>query len=91
MNNYGWICPKCGRVFSPSTASCSHCGNETTFTLPAITSYSGATISSAKFSTISDIRTIKSCATCKHYRLYNNSTSCETCNVGQYPNWEAKE
>ena len=24
--NYGWICPKCGRVYSPSTSQCFHCG-----------------------------------------------------------------
>ena len=23
--NYGWICPKCGRVYSPSTNQCFHC------------------------------------------------------------------
>lgn len=23
--NYGWICPKCGSVFSPTTDSCPHC------------------------------------------------------------------
>lgn len=24
---YGWICPKCGRVYSPETTMCSFCGN----------------------------------------------------------------
>ena len=24
--NYGWICPKCGRVYSPSTSQCLFCG-----------------------------------------------------------------
>ena len=24
--NYGWICPKCGRVYSPSTGQCLFCG-----------------------------------------------------------------
>lgn len=23
--NYGWVCPKCGRVYSPSTIMCSYC------------------------------------------------------------------
>lgn len=23
--NYGWICPKCGRVFSPFTMMCPYC------------------------------------------------------------------
>lgn len=24
--NYGWICPKCGRVYSPFTQMCLYCG-----------------------------------------------------------------
>lgn len=24
--NYGWICPKCGRVYSPTTSQCRFCG-----------------------------------------------------------------
>lgn len=24
----GWICPKCGRVYSPSTPQCVYCSNE---------------------------------------------------------------
>ena len=24
--NYGWICPKCGRVYSPTTSQCLFCG-----------------------------------------------------------------
>lgn len=27
----GWECPKCGRVYSPSTLMCYYCGNEKTF------------------------------------------------------------
>ena len=26
----GWICPKCGRVYSPSTSMCSYCGGGST-------------------------------------------------------------
>lgn len=26
----GWICPKCGRVYSPSTSMCWYCGGNTT-------------------------------------------------------------
>ena len=26
-NNYGWICPKCGRVYAPIIMECSHCNN----------------------------------------------------------------
>ena len=25
---YGWICPKCGRVYAPGTVMCSFCGND---------------------------------------------------------------
>ena len=25
----GWICPKCGRVYSPSTEMCLYCGGNT--------------------------------------------------------------
>lgn len=28
----GWICPKCGRVYSPSTSMCWYCGGNTTTT-----------------------------------------------------------
>ena len=24
---YGWVCPKCGRVYAPSTSMCCYCGN----------------------------------------------------------------
>lgn len=27
----GWICPKCGRVYSPYTSRCSFCGNADNF------------------------------------------------------------
>lgn len=26
MNDKGWECPKCGRVYSPSTIMCLYCG-----------------------------------------------------------------
>lgn len=28
---HGWICPKCGRVYSPYTSRCSFCGNANDF------------------------------------------------------------
>lgn len=27
----GWICPKCGRVYSPYTSQCTFCGNADVF------------------------------------------------------------
>lgn len=27
----GWICPKCGRVYSPYTSQCTFCGNADNF------------------------------------------------------------
>ena len=26
--NQGWMCPKCGRVYSPLVQTCSHCNNK---------------------------------------------------------------
>lgn len=26
MINYGWVCPKCGRVFAPNQEMCLYCG-----------------------------------------------------------------
>ena len=32
QNNYGWICPKCGRVLAPHLDSCKFCGSGTVTT-----------------------------------------------------------
>lgn len=37
QNNYGWICPKCGRVLAPHLDSCKFCGGGTVSTLTTIT------------------------------------------------------
>ena len=31
--NYGWICPKCGRVLAPHVDSCPHCSEPTTINI----------------------------------------------------------
>lgn len=28
--HYGWICPKCGRVYGPNFFECAHCNNQIT-------------------------------------------------------------
>lgn len=34
---YGWVCPKCGRVYSPTTSSCLFCGPGVSYTVTANT------------------------------------------------------
>lgn len=37
MGPQGWICPKCGKVFSPNTSECIYCNNNThTYTTTTI-------------------------------------------------------
>ena len=31
-NRQGWICPKCGRVYSPDTIMCNYCGGNANIT-----------------------------------------------------------
>ena len=33
MEQYGWICPKCGRVYAPTQVMCLYCNGETTSVL----------------------------------------------------------
>ena len=32
----GWICPKCGRVYSPFTSMCSYCSNGSNFNITCL-------------------------------------------------------
>lgn len=36
---YGWICPKCGRVYSPSTTMCPYCAGDNKVTMSDKTSF----------------------------------------------------
>jgi len=33
----GWVCPKCGRVYSPTTSMCSYCNYQMTHTITSNT------------------------------------------------------
>ena len=41
FGQYGWICPKCGRVFSPFTTMCPYCKKEDITNLPNSVPLSG--------------------------------------------------
>ena len=49
----GWVCPKCGRVYSPTTFMCYYCGGEEKTTVSTGTSNS-ATISTLNFTLCKD-------------------------------------
>lgn len=34
--SHGWVCPKCGRVYSPYTSMCKNCGNDTIINLQSM-------------------------------------------------------
>ena len=40
---YGWVCPKCGRVYSPTTSSCLFCGPGVAYSITATTVTNTAT------------------------------------------------
>lgn len=33
--SHGWVCPKCGRIYSPSTPMCFYCNNTESTTITA--------------------------------------------------------
>lgn len=39
MINYGWVCPKCGRVFAPNQEMCLFCCGENKITSPPISEW----------------------------------------------------
>lgn len=41
----GWICPKCGRVYSPFTKMCLYCGHNNTTTISNLGDLSNTTVS----------------------------------------------
>lgn len=44
--SYGWVCPKCGRVYSPSTFMCMYCNNYTTTITNVIPNVTPSTLES---------------------------------------------
>lgn len=45
----GWICPKCGRVYSPFTQMCLYCGPNSTNTISNLGDHSNTHISEEEF------------------------------------------
>lgn len=38
LGNYGWICPKCGKVYGPNVQECYNCNKtETTYSSTTVT------------------------------------------------------
>lgn len=37
--NYGWICPKCGKIFSPTTIECPYCNASNTVVMNETTNH----------------------------------------------------
>ena len=66
----GWICPKCGRVYSPITPMCYYCGGE------QITTFSEGTalVINADHKTEPQ----KTCDTCKYWKYIAHEWQCET-------------
>lgn len=44
----GWICPKCGRVYSPFTQMCLYCKSNNTTTVSNLGNLSNTTVSEEK-------------------------------------------
>lgn len=72
----GWECPKCGRVYSPSTMMCPYCGNDQTGNYHFGTNAGDGPL------------VFRSCSTCKH-TFGEDFSRCSGCNVwNNYQNWE---
>lgn len=52
---YGWVCPKCGRVYSPTTSTCLFCGPGVSYTITATnttTAKTANTVNTANTATV---------------------------------------
>ena len=56
--SYGWVCPKCGRVYSPSTFMCMYCNNYTTTITNVVSDTTTKPLSESIIKTTTDIPVI---------------------------------
>lgn len=77
----GWECPKCGRVYSPSTAMCYYCGNQTITTSPTSQPICSCGTGIGRCPIHGGSQTpyggTKLCD--KHFRMYNVTEGCTQC------------
>lgn len=67
----GWECPKCGRVYSPTTPMCLYCGGEQTVTATSVT---GGTKTG-------DVEELRYCDRTICMENEYNGIECEECEV----------
>ena len=81
MEQYGWICPKCGRVYAPTQNMCLYCGKQTDSTQPYIPGqgsiwattnktedYTTTTLNEVSNCTIKDLDVNTTISSCSGYR-----------------------
>lgn len=66
----GWVCPKCGRVYSPMTPMCFYCGGEQASTISTGTGKS--------YINYVHTEPQKTCDTCEYWKYIAHEWQCET-------------